>query len=389
MQHRKYSLEWFDLFITETLPEIFKKPVLVNPVFIRRVLEKALEERKHIRLRLLEDMFNTRDEKNMQVLINRYQVLLIHLIDEANKVEVSSSNRLVRFLCQKLQQCLESLLAFIENDFLKYFDLEQRVPESYHAVCRELIGNELPILEKKLYSFKQDPALVEMILDNLRSFVVNTRVHLPYRIFLYMKAVWYELRFSSVYNRQEWKLPILLEILIRLNYNSPALTNYLAEIYLPKKLSSITETDGKVKLLHAFRRSVSEITISAEGKLFRDLPGIDEQIFQLVGEEIELLYPAVNSATEGLTVVGKDFKMQTTFSVPVLGAIFRIFKEAGAIRNANVKKMLEFVAANYTTLKSDDISYIHIHSSYYDIGPKTKQQLYDLFIQLANTSRKL
>ncbi|MFB6457073.1 hypothetical protein ACE38W_17515 [Chitinophaga sp. Hz27] len=389
MQHRKYSLEWFDLFITETLPEIFKKPVLVNPVFIRRVLEKALEERKHIRLRLLEDMFNTRDEKNMQVLINRYQVLLIHLIDEANKVEVSSSNRLVRFLCQKLQQCLESLLAFIENDFLKYFDLEQRVPESYHAVCRELIGNELPILEKKLYSFKQDPALVEMILDNLRSFVVNTRVHLPYRIFLYMKAVWYELRFSSVYNRQEGRLPILLEILIRLNYNSPALTNYLAEIYLPKKLASITETDGKVKLLHAFRRSVSEITISAEGKLFRDLPGIDEQIFQLVGEEIELLYPPVSSATEGLTVVGKDFKMQTTFSVPVLGAIFRIFKEAGAIRNANVKKMLEFVAANYTTLKSDDISYIHIHSSYYDIGPKTKQQLYDLFIQLANTSRKL
>jgi hypothetical protein len=388
---RKYSLEWFDLLITQTLPAINKSPEALDTAFVRQTLMVAAEEKTNIRLALLEDMFNTRDEMNMQVLVNRYQILLIHLIDQISKTAAAGSdNRLSVFLYKRLQQCLGGLLDFIENDFLKYFDLDQRVPESYHAVCRELITRELPLLENRLYDYKQDPALVELVLDNLRAFAGNERVHFPYRIFLYLKTAWFELRNSSLYEAHYGGLPLLDELLLRINYNSPLFANYFVQQLIMKKLSNLEAVDDKVKLLQSYKRMVNEVVIQPSGRLVPDLPAIDQQIIEQINDEIQLLHPIISGAVGDNGMVSADeYKVQTTLSVPLLAAIFRVFKEMGAIQNSNVKKLLEFVATHYTSLKSDQISYTHLHSSYYDIDPKNKQRLYDLLVQLANISRKM
>ncbi|HEY9259498.1 hypothetical protein [Chitinophaga sp.] len=387
---RKYSLEWFDLLITQTLPAVNKSPEALDTAFVKQTLVVAAEEKTKVRLAMLEDMFNTKDEMNMQVLVNRYQVLLIHLIDQISKAaESGSGNRLSVFFYKRLQQCLGGLLDFIENDFLKYFDLDQRVPESYHAVCRELITRELPLLEKKLYDFKQDPALVELVLDNLRAFASNERVHLPYRIFLYLKTAWFELRNSSLYDAHYGGLPLLDELLLRINYNTPLFANYFVQQLVRKKLSSLETADDKVKLLHNYKRMVNEVVILAPGRLIPDLPSIDQQIIDQINDEIQLLHPNAVMVGDNGTAGEDEYKVQTNLSVPLLAAIFRVFKEMGAIQNSNVKKLLEFVATHYTSLKSDQISYTHLHSSYYDIDPKNKQRLYDLLVQLANISRKM
>ncbi|MET6997848.1 hypothetical protein [Chitinophaga defluvii] len=386
---RKYSLEWFDLLVNQTLPAINSNPSALDAAFVRQTLTVAVDEKVKIRLALLEDMFNTRDEMNMQVLINRYQILLIHLLDMLSQgADASSNSRLSVFLYKKLQQCLAELLAFIENDFLKYFDLEQRVPESYHTVCRDLITKELPLLEKKLYDYKQDPVLVDLVLNNLRSFASNDRVHLPYRIFFYLKAAWFELRNSSLYEAHYGELPLLDELLLRINYNTPLFTNYFVQHLIKKKQSPLDNIDDKIKLLHNYKRMVNEVVVQPTGKLMPDLPGIVRQIIEQIDEEIQLLHPVAAPSETGLSNAS-DYKVQTTLSVPILAAIFRVFKETGAIQNGNVKKLLEFVATHYTSMKSDQISYTHLHSSYYDIDPKNKQRLYDLLVQLANNSKRM
>ncbi|MEC5143200.1 hypothetical protein [Chitinophaga sp. 212800010-3] len=386
---KKFSLEWFELFVSRTLQSANLNHATITANFVRDSIQKANEERDRIRLELLQEMFTVSSEEGMRVSVQRYQLLLIHLLDELYDQETTDAgNRLFRKLCHYLRDCLKELLTLIENHFTRYFDLEQKVPESYLSLCREEIRHGIDELENQLYKHKQDAKLVQILINHIRAFISNNRVQLTYRDFMYLKDAWGELLHSRIYGKQGRTFPLLVELLIRINYNSPMFANYFIQDCMGGMLSKAGTTDEKIGIVHRLKNKVREVNKLPNLRMLPAHADIENQIMDMLQEELSFLQPT-GSIFIGTDIAPSDYKVQTTLPVPMLAATIRVFKESGVILNTNIKKLLEFISAHYSSMKQENISYTHLHSSYYDIDPRNKERLYDMLMALAKECRKL
>ncbi|SJZ67952.1 hypothetical protein SAMN04488128_1011166 [Chitinophaga eiseniae] len=385
---RKFSLEWFEVFISKTLLSANLNTAAITASFIRESLRKAAAEKDRIRMDLLREMFSATNEEQMRVSVKRYQLLLIHLLDELHHQDVANGyNRLLRKLYSCIREYLKELLMLIENHFSRYFDLEQKVPESYLSLCREELSKGITSLEERLYKAKQDDRLVQILINHLWAFVNSHRVQMTYRDFMYVKDAWNELQHSRLYEKHGRSLPLLVELLIRINYNTPVFVCYFIHDYMAAQLSTVTTTDEKIAIVHRLKSKVRKVNRLPNLRMLSDLPDIGDQIMDMLSEELSFLQPVAATVVHDSS--GNEYKVQTNLPVPMLAAIFRLFKESGVILNSNIKKLLEFISAHYSSMKQEKISYTHLHSSYYDIDQRNKERLYDMLMQLAKECRKL
>ncbi|QJB29906.1 hypothetical protein HF329_00720 [Chitinophaga oryzae] len=386
---RSFSLEWFELFISKTLRSANLNHAAVTADFIRNSIRKASEEKDHIRMELLREMFSASSEEGMRILVQRHQLLLTHLLDELHDQEIKyASNRLLRRLYYYLRECLKELLTLIENHFTRYFDLEQKVPESYLSLCRKEIGMEIDNLESRLYHYKQDAKLVQILINHVRAFISNLHVQLNYRDFMYLKDAWKEVLHSKIYSKHGRSLPLLVELLIRINYNSPLFANYFIQEYMGPLLSKAGTPDEKIGIVLQLKNKVREVNKLPNLRMMPLHPDIEDQIIGMLQEELAFLQ-STGTVQANTDITPGDYKVQTTLPVPLLAATIRVFKDSGVILNSNIKKLLEFFSAHYSSMKQDKISYTHLHSSYYDIDQRNKDRLYNMLMQLAKECRKL
>lgn len=386
---RRFSLEWFELFISKTLLSANLNHAAITANFVRDSIQKATEEKDRIRLELLREMFTASNEEGMRISVQRYQLLLIHLLDELHNQEMKDTgNRLFRKLCYYLRECLKELLALIENHFTRYFDLEQKVPESYLSICRKEISQGIDELEDRFYNHKQDAKLVQILINHIRAFIANPRVQLTYRDFIYLKDSWAELLHSRIYGKQGRSFPLLVELLIRINYNSPMFANYFIQDYMGALLSKAGTVDEKTGIVHRLKSKVKEVNRLPNLRMSPGYPDIEDQITEMLQEELSFLQ-STGSNPAGVEMAASDYKVQTTLPVPLLAATIRVFKDSGVILNTNIKKLLEFISTHYSSMKQENISYTHLHSSYYEIDQRNKDRLYDMLMQLAKECRKL
>ena len=83
------------------------------------------------------DFFSLKEEKQLKLYVQRYQSSIIHLADNLVRYIEEVNNITIQKLYKDLLNTLESLLAFIENYFSKYFDLNAKIPESYRMLSHK------------------------------------------------------------------------------------------------------------------------------------------------------------------------------------------------------------------------------------------------------------
>lgn len=386
---KKFPLEWFETFVSQTLVTARLNRSAINSDFIRESIRKAMMEKDHVRTELFTDMFSVKNEEGLRISIKRYQLLLIQLLDTLHEQGVPErDHRLLRILCDSIRDILKDILLLIEKHFSRYFDLEQKVPESYLSLSRKELLTGIIKLEDRLYREKQDDRLIQILISHIRAFAQNSRLQVTYREFIYLKDAWNELQHSRVYEKKGRSFPLLIEILIRVNYNTPVFVSYFMNEYISKKIDHNASKEERIKTIIHSKNRLNEINKLPNMRMIWNLPDITEQIIEKMQEELNylLVVPGISQSEES---VSSEYKIQTNLPVPLLAATFRIFKEGGVILNSNIKKLLEFIATYYSSLRQEKISYTHLHSSYYDISQRDKERLYDMLMKLAKECRRL
>ncbi|NLR67886.1 hypothetical protein HGH92_26515 [Chitinophaga varians] len=369
-----YALEWFDIFITRTLPSTPTGTITAD--FSRNIIEESLHEKEKARIAFFNQVFQAVNEEALRLTVNRFQMAIVRLLDQLH--HHPPGHKLETKVISSMQRDLKDLLEIIERSFNKYFDLDQKVPESYIAICKSDVKKKLNGLMNFFVEREQDMDLVAIVETFIKNFISeNQRSHVNYREFLYMKNAWEELNNSTLYCEDNLQFPLLIDVLIRINFNGHMFVDYFVNRYSLERILAAESNEERIRVINSIRKSIRQREKIPNLKYRADLPDVIIQIDELLSDEV----------TTVEVKDGGDIKVQTSLPVPLLGAITRLMKDKGIIVNDNVTKLLEFISLNFTTTKTANISYTHLHSSYYSIDRRIKERLYDILMDLAKKCR--
>ena len=82
------------------------------------------------------------------------------------------------------------LLTFIEKHFNRYFNLDEKIPESYKTLMQTEFRQNLKMLTKQYKNANMDPVLLELIMTTFQKFIkANRSKNISYRELLYLKTL--------------------------------------------------------------------------------------------------------------------------------------------------------------------------------------------------------
>lgn len=164
------------------------------------------------------------------------------------------------------------------------------------------------------------------------------------------------------------------EWLFDLNFNSLYFFDYWTDeinVELEKHDTNIEKIDVLYKSLKNYNQKQTRNFIKFNNKL----PTIKEQVVCWIEEEIEylskkikldanLLFSAKNNDTK--------IKIQTSLSVAQLSYFFSLLIQSGILKHKNQTDLFRFIADNFKTNITDQISADSIKSKYYNVESTTK-----------------
>ena len=381
-----YIVEKFDHIIT-SLSSSDKMNGDIKREEASAIIKDCEEEKERIRLQIMEEVFNAREERTLELLIDKYQSVFIRLIDQLYTYQQTNKKQQeYKLLPKALYEYLNELLYFLQIHYAKYFNNFQKMP----FIKMEHIKKELkPKLETIITAFQRtilNEKLIRFIVQPLEQFISSNTI--TYNESKYIKAITNELLSIDTTVQEEGIIIGVKRTLISINFNSPELTAYLIN-ELDILVADEESVQGKLRILKYQLKEINQVTIKPEHALHNKYSSLKEQIINWLNEEISFFQ------TEQAVVIAMpnpligDTKIHTSLSVPQLALLFRLLKEEQLITNTNQSELLKVVSGCFTTMHKENFSYGHLHGKYYKIEQHTKRTVYDMLIRLLHLSRKI
>ena len=381
-----YIVEKFDHIIT-SLSSSDKMNGDIKREEASAIIKDCEEEKERIRLQIMEEVFNAREERTLELLIDKYQSVFIRLIDQLYTYQQTNKKQQeYKLLPKALYEYLNELLYFLQIHYAKYFNNFQKMP----FIKMEHIKKELkPKLETIITAFQRtifNEKLIRFIVQPLEQFISSNTI--TYNESKYIKAITNELLSIDTTVQEEGIIIAVKRTLISINFNSPELTAYLIN-ELDILVADEESVQGKLRILKYQLKEINQVTIKPEHALHNKYSSLKEQIINWLNEEISFFQ------TEQAVVIAMpnpligDTKIHTSLSVPQLALLFRLLKEEQLITNTNQSELLKVVSGCFTTMHKENFSYGHLHGKYYKIEQHTKRTVYDMLIRLLHLSRKI
>ena len=381
-----YIIEKFDHIIT-SLSSSDKISGSINKEEADDLINICKEEKEKIRLQMMEEVFNAREERTLELLIDKYQAVFIRLIDQLYAYQQANKKQQeYKLLVKALYEYLNELLYFLQIHYAKYFNPFQKMP----FIKMEHIRKELkPKLDTIIAAFQRtilNEKLIRLIVQPLKQFIVSTAI--TYKESQYMMAIAGELLALDTTVPEEQIIVMVKRILISINFNSPELAAYLIN-ELDNLISEEESVQGKLRILKYQLKEINQITIKPEYTLHNEYDSLKEQLINWLNEELSF-YQTEQAVVVALPTTNiSDTKIHTSLSVPQLALFFRLLKEEQLITNSNQSEFLKVVSGSFTTLHKESFSYGHLHGKYYKIEQNTKRSVYDMLMRLLHLSRKI
>jgi hypothetical protein len=389
MVMEKSAIEiWDELIGIKLSPNTFKNRT-VEKQTICNLLKESEKEKEAVRSHLMNEAFSRKNEKELELFIERYQTFIGRLLDNIHKnLKTEGITYEIKKLYEGVSEHLEEVMSFIENYFSKYFNLDQKVPDAYLLASRHEINRQLPEVRKLLKEKEGNQGLIACVLSIIKFFIGHIDgEQVTYRRLIYMKNLLKELYEIKETTTSNLKYSLLDELLIYLNFNDPAfiknLFNRLTEIF-----SSLETTDEKIELLRLYHKQTSQMHTRLGVALHPEQSSVKDSILAWLEQEL-IFWESGNPGGKNKSELTVSIKIHTSLSVPVLSLFTRLFKDAGIVMNPNQAEILRFVSTHFTTQRKTTISYGHLHSKYYQIEESTKRKVYDLLMQMAQLCKKL
>ena len=351
------------------------------------IIKDCEEEKEKIRLQIMEEVFNAREERTLELLIDKYQSVFIRLIDQLYAYQQANKKQQeYKLLAKALYEYLNELLYFLQIHYAKYFNHFQKMP----FIKMEHIKKELkPKLDTIIAAFHRtilNEKLIRLIVQPLEKFILGNAI--TYNESQYMKAITSELLSIDVNVLGKDTSAIVKRILININFNSPDLTAYLINEF-DTLVADEESIRGKLRILKYQLKEINQITIKPEYLLHNDCGSLKEQIFNWLNEEIAFYQTELVVVSAIPSPLTNDTKIHTSLSVAKLAVILRLLVVDKIIINRTVAPMLRIVTKTFSTLQKDDISIGSLETKYHAPDKATINAVKDLLFKWINILGRL
>ena len=314
---------------------------------------------------------------------------LLKLIDVNSGSDLQSyNNEYTQTDCLKITyHCLEQLVRSIENEFMSYLDKDQNVPcLSGFLTYNDVAGNE--------YNNVDNLTLIDEQLRNIALLPITKLEHLkPTDLITYNQFFYCEVYRAALQNLASKSTSLitddrLIDHLLEYNLNALSLFDYLTD-HINAKLLLVDEPIEKLKILYIELKKYNQHLTLGSVRYNDQLPNVKQQItgwieeeidFQLRTMKLELPFSAQNiNAIKG--------KLESGISVAQLSYTFNLLSQVGVISQKNQRDIFRFIADNFKTKLTDQISVDSIKSKYYNVETSTKAAVRDKMIEILNLTK--
>jgi len=393
----RYALENIETIINVELhPDQVGAGQLAREILAAYMI-KITQEKHQVRMALIEEVFTLKKEKLVESFIQRYQSAIINLADdifqfirivEASQPPQPPSELTVVTVYRDAIKCLEELLTFLEKKFNRYFNVDEKIPESHKILLQSKFSIPLKAVQKQYKNIHINNALLELVSDPFQKFIkAGIEKQYTYRQVQYLKTLQEELAAVLSAHQKSVTQAMIMDLLLYLNYNNHSFINYYIS-HIASAVNEVESVTGQSEKLAWWLKTISQVQVnSGIGYKIKD-PSAKEQLIGWIADEMAFIdrkqertsiVPANNEK-----VTGPNFSVKTTLSVKQLALFTRLLVDTGAIETPNITALLAFIAENISTGKAEAISATNFRIRYYDTDEPTKRKLKEQLMDMIN-----
>lgn len=355
--------------------------------------------------KFLEDLsrtiFGVSEAKEIEWRVQIYQQKIIVLLDIVTEIiGTHDLPNVPRFdpepsfdnVQKTLYSSLTEMLSFIETDFAKYLDVNNKVPTSYQVAARQKIELRLKALNKAYNKTDISKQLYTIILLPFQDFLSNA----PDGFYTYQRMSYMNMLLQQLTNLVSKKADTLhindmvQDKLRELNFNHSRYFNYYVD-NIREELEPLSQKEQLERLVWMLKK-VDQIQHKPGIIYSRSRESLQQQLRNWINAEINFLKEVFSlpggGHPSGDSGRWKDFKVITQFSVPQLGHVIKLLSDTGMFVNENKKEMLDFFSEFFTSAKQENISAGSLRKHFYASDTSAVQGVRDKLFTLLSQSKK-
>jgi len=342
-----YNLQTWNRLISESIsPDELEQ--LGEDQFINEILERVMEENEQVKYRIIEDVLERSKIKDKRQYIKVTQVMIVHLLDKlfSYKQQRSIKPEVKKFY-ETLSGHLENTLAFIQNIFSNYFDLNVKASLDY----RIRFLTELKMQTEKMFGIiKSSPKsaieVSNLLYKNFTSFCSDVKRNITYRELDYQKTLLRELLKEGVLASEER----VREVLFYYNYNQD---KYLEFLY--KRVALITmlpeSVAERVVAIRLQQKLMNQLPVMPGNSFNPGMPSLTVQLNQWIEEEVKFLErDEMSIASNGSfrKKKGNNVFVHVPFRGTEIYLLHKAFIDSGGAAGETYKSLFEKTASHLT-----------------------------------------
>jgi hypothetical protein len=381
----KHSLERLDALVFEWLNPVNTPGLDALGVTKDSLIEEAAKECKLIRTKLLVKSVEIEKEEALLLLVQQCQAAIIRLLDKVFGYKLLQPDASIQHIYDAVTQHIRELLLYIESHYPKYFNKEEKVPDIFLIDYQATLKKELRILEKSHFT-RIDSRLRQIISNHLQKHLQrNSEVTITYKKVAYIKELLSELRDLSA--TPEKATDLLMDLLIRMNFNTADLLNYYVD-KLQVSIGACKTQAQKLEVLLLTFKKLKQLQLKPGVAFKPQMISLKEQVVGWISEEIYYLEKqqsflgAASIQLHSIHEKDEDEKLHTALSVQQLAIFIRAARDTGMLTNKNQTALLKTIAKVFRTPYAETISAESLRIKYYMPEPGATQSVKDLLMEM-------
>lgn len=342
-------------------------------------------------------IFNFKSQDRVEQYIHKKQYALENLanrlLKDINPVNTADlyifSNFYDKIDCLKVAYIyLEKLLRFIEKEYKNYLNVNIQIPYRSILIKEYELTPKLNAVKSRLLSCNIDEELLKLSYEPLLKIAtINIQEKLTYYQFNYCSDYIFAL-FHQI-EKEVVSKEIIIEFLFDLNYNSLQFFKYLT-FDIVSKLDLLDNNIHKIDFLYRLLKDYNQKQVRCFIKYKQNLPPLKQQICNWIEEEIEYLSKKIKLEANQISITSNTeakIKLLSGLSVAQLSYFFGLLMDIGIIKHKNHMDVFRFIADNFKTSNSENLSVDSIKSKFYNIETTTKSIIREKIIQLLSIAK--
>lgn len=373
-----YPLEWFDSLITQTLNinnPLLKKFSKQDFIIISEHIEK---ESKNIQNALKKEIFLLRKKREVRLQVRKYHSTIVYLLDTVieNQKTIFQDTSELSIVFNLLRSKLEEILSLVENRFLSYLSLDERVPITYLMLSR----NELEMKLRKLSTKASESSIIlKIIIRNLSQFLKSfSGKKITYRQLLYQKELLKGIKNIGCIN-DEIIFSEIDKVLIEKNFNSAEYVDYIIE-----QINSELETEPlahRITKLLFFQKEFDRIYSNEKVSFDPNRSNIKNVVENWFVQEInylnkkldiELKVEQEDVASIKFSGDSTDNKLECDLSADQIALILRAADESRIVKARSMNHFFKMIVPYLSTPFKRELSYQSVRSKSYNAEERDK-----------------